>query len=98
MAAASADAVVGMFPDANIPPTHAPGMEPSYNSIHVAISQLNANAASVPSSGGDGILGHLVLTLGNAAYAKISMGNVDHLPPAPPTDAPVIPAGKLLPR
>jgi hypothetical protein len=91
--AMTTDTVVGMFPHAIILPTHAPGMEPSYDSLHAAVSQLNANAASVPSSGGDGILGHLVLTLGNTAYTTISMGNIGHPPPAPPPDAPNIPVG-----
>jgi hypothetical protein len=50
MATASVDTVVGMFSHANILQTHALGMEPSYDSIHATVSQLNAaNAASVPS-------------------------------------------------
>jgi hypothetical protein len=93
MASSSIDTIVGMFPHATILLTHAPGMEPTYDSLHASISQLHANAASVPNADGDGILGHLVLTLGNAEYSVISMGNVAHLAQAPPAAAPIIPAG-----
>ena len=53
---------------------------------------MNANAASIPSNGGDGILGHLVLTLGQATYATISNGNVAYPPPIAPAPL-VIPQG-----
>lgn len=85
------DSITGMFPHPTILQTHAPNMEPTYDSLHAAITQLNANAASVPTSGGDGILGHLVLTLGAAGYTAISINNVPHDPPVPPPAIPVIP-------
>jgi hypothetical protein len=78
--------IYGMFPYSTILATHATGMEPTY------MTQLNANAASIPSSDGDGLLGHLVLTLGQAAYSNISAGNVAYPPPVPPPPVPDIPA------
>jgi hypothetical protein len=85
--------VTALFPHADILATHAPGSEPSYGSLQASITQLNANAASVPSPGGDGLLGHLVLTLGDTAYTAISAGQVPHPAPAAPPAAPVFAAG-----
>jgi hypothetical protein len=83
--------IYGMFPHAAILTTHATRMEPTYKSLHQSMMQLNANAASTPSSDGDGLLGHLVLTLGQAAYSAISTSNVTYPPPAPPSPVPDIP-------
>jgi hypothetical protein len=80
-----------MFPHSAILATHATGMEPTYDSLHQAMTQLNANATSIPSPNGDGLLGHLVFTLGQTAYSAISAGNVQHSPPPPPQPIPVIP-------
>ena len=56
--------VVSIFPHAAILATHPPGQAPTYETIHPAITQLNVNAVSIPSNGGNGLLGHIVLTLG----------------------------------
>ena len=92
MATPTDASIQNMFPHATIPPINAPNTEPTYETIHHALTQLNANATSIPSTGGDGILGHLVLTIGSAAYMTLSVGNVDHPRPAPPA-AIDIPAG-----
>ena len=84
--------VVNLFPHSTIRATHPPGQAPTYETIHSALSQLNANAASIPSNGGDGTLGHLVLTLGQATYQTLSIGHVDHPPPIAPAPL-VIPQG-----
>jgi hypothetical protein len=76
--------IYGMFPYSALLPTHATAMEPTYESLHQSMMQLNANAASIPSSDDNGLLGHLVLNLGQAAYSTISAGNVAYPPPAPP--------------
>ena len=54
-------------------------------------TKLNANAASIPTDGGDVLLGHLVLTVGDTAYATLSTGNVAHPSPPAPAAAPDIP-------
>ena len=77
--------VVSMFPHSVILATHPPGQAPTYETLHPAFTQLNANAASIPSNGGDSILGHLVLTLGQAKYQTLSNGNVAYPPPVAPT-------------
>jgi hypothetical protein len=93
MAALSSSAdIFGMFPHSTIIATHATGMEPTYDSLHLTVMQLNANAVSVPSGGGDGLLGHLVLTLGPTAYTTISLDNREYPAPVAPAAAPVIPA------
>ena len=83
--------IVSTFPHAAILATHATGTKPTYDSLHLAITQLNSNAASIPTDVGNGLLGHLVLTVGDTAYAALSTGNVAH--PAPPAlaAAPTIP-------
>ena len=92
MSDATETSIYGMFPHSALLATHATGMEPTYESLHQSMTQLNANAASIPSSDGDGLLGHLVLTLGQTAYSAISAGNVAYPPPAPPPPVPDIPA------
>jgi hypothetical protein len=46
--------------------------EPTYDSIREARTQLNSNAASVVSTAGGGLHGHLALTLTQAEYQVIS--------------------------
>ena len=84
--------VVSLFPHSAILATHPPGQAPTYETLHLAITQLNANAASIPSNGGDGTLGHIVLTIGQATYQTISNGNVAYLPPVAPAPL-IIPQG-----
>ena len=42
-------------------------------------------------TGGDGTLVHLVLTIGRTAYQALSLGNVNHPPPAAPPAASTFP-------
>jgi hypothetical protein len=92
MSDATDTSIYGMFPHSALLATHATGMEPTYESLHQSMMQLNANAASIPSSNGYGLLGHLVLTLGQDAYSVISTGNVTYPPPAAPPPVLDIPA------
>jgi hypothetical protein len=91
MATPDASSVKNMFPHPNMLATHAPGVEPKYESIQAAMTQLNANAAAIPSNEGDSRLGHLALTIGVHAYTLISAGNVPYIAPPPPAAAPRIP-------
>jgi hypothetical protein len=63
--------------------------EPTFASILITHIKLNANAASVYSARGDGLLGHLALTINSVNYKSRSKGNVDFdtlvNPPASPT-------------
>jgi hypothetical protein len=76
--------VMSYFPYPVLLQSHAPGCDPNYESLQPFLSQLNANAASVPSTGGDGRLGHLFITIGDADYTQLSTGNVPFVPPANP--------------
>jgi hypothetical protein len=51
-----------------------------------AQTQLNANAASIHSNGGNGTLGHLVLMMAPAAYLALS-----RVPFIPPVNPPLVP-------
>jgi hypothetical protein len=59
--------------------------EPTFATILVTHVELNANAASVYSTPGDGVHGHLALTINADDYKQRSMGGVVfQVPTAPP--------------
>jgi hypothetical protein len=62
--------------------------EPTFVSILVAHVELNANAASVYSARGDGLQGHLALTIDANDYIKRSIGNKPFLPHTAPPAVP----------
>jgi hypothetical protein len=80
------DSIVEGFP---YPTVHPIIGEPNYESIAALHLQLNANAASVQSHLGNGVLGLLYLTVSPAVYATLSA--VPFIPPVNPGSAPVIP-------
>jgi hypothetical protein len=57
-------------------------------SILVAHVELNANAASIYSVRGDGLQGHLALTIDDNDYIERSIGNTPFDPPTAPPAAP----------
>jgi hypothetical protein len=59
--------------------------EPTFALILVAHVELNANAASIYSARGDGLQGHLTLTIDANDYIKRSLGNK-------PFEAPIAPS------
>jgi hypothetical protein len=65
---------------------------PTYSTILVARTQLSGNAASIHSNGGDGIHGHLSLTISAAEYGLITGGTPFVVPVNPPLN-PVHPPG-----
>jgi hypothetical protein len=62
--------------------------EPTFASILITHIELNVNAASVYSARGDGLLGHLALTINSIDYKSRSKGNVDFDPPVNPPASP----------
>jgi hypothetical protein len=62
---------------------------PTYESINALNLQLNANAASVQSNLGDGLLGLLYLTITPAEYNALSATEL--FPPENPGAAPTVP-------
>jgi hypothetical protein len=71
-------------------PTMAPIVGvPAYESINTLNLQLNANAASVQSNLGDGLLGLLYLTITPAEYNALSATEL--FPPENPGAAPTVP-------
>ena len=83
--------VLGTFSAKDILSMHLPNMAPTFETIQPEPVQLNDNATSIPTTGGDGTLGYLVLSIGQTAYQALSLGNVNHPPPAAPPDAPTFP-------
>ena len=80
----SASNIQATFPHKKILTLHTAGMAPTFDSLTPGLLQLNANATSVRTLAGDGLLGHLVLTIGSAEYWAISHNGVDHPLPVPP--------------
>ena len=80
-------AVTSTFPYVVLSPVATTTTKPTYQSIQTAQRELNANAASVHSIGGDGQHGHLFLTIDDAAYTKLVGISFDapELPDAVPT-------------
>ena len=70
--------------------------QPNYESIAALHLQLNANAASIPSNGGNGQLGLLYLTVSPVVYATLSP--VVFVPPVNPGITPIFPAGATGPQ
>ena len=87
----TASVITASFPTLKLSPISTATNPPTYATLRAAQTQLNANAASIPSHGGDGLHGHISLTLSATDYAVLSA--VPFLPPANP--APIIehPAG-----
>lgn len=92
------DAYTALFPHPEISRLHDENEEPSYEAIEAACVQLNANAAAIHSNGGDGKLGHLVLTVGATEYQNLSDGGVAFNVPAAPPVHPVHPAAATGPQ
>jgi hypothetical protein len=57
---------------------------PTFTSILVAHVEINANAASIYSARGDGLQGHLSLTIDATEYIKHRIGNKPFDPPMTP--------------
>ena len=57
---------------------------PTYATIKIAQTELNSNAASIASTGGDGVHGHLALTITPEQYTAISVGNIPFIAPVNP--------------
>ena len=57
---------------------------PTQRTLSVLRSETVANARSVPSEGGDGLLGHARLALTAPEYAAVSFGNVAYITPPRP--------------
>jgi hypothetical protein len=58
--------------------------EPTFASILIAHVELNANAASIYSARGDGLQGHLALTIDANDYVERSLSNKPFEPPTAP--------------
>jgi hypothetical protein len=58
--------------------------EPTFASILIAHVELNANAASIYSARGDGLQGHLALTVDANDYVERSLNNKPFEPPTAP--------------
>jgi hypothetical protein len=78
-----------LMPNQVIPPIGSDTVEPTWQQIQLCSTLCAANAASIDSDGGDGLLGHVFIVIGGERYEEISDGNVAYieLPPAgpPPT-------------
>ena len=89
MASTTASTISANFPVPELTPLCPNATTaPTYATLQLAQTQLNANATSVPSSGGDGLHGHLALTITADAYEVISANHVPFLAPVQPPAQP----------
>jgi hypothetical protein len=88
----TASSITAYFPTPIITPlASATTGQPTYATLRVAQTQLNGNAASIPSHSGDGIHGHLALTLTPEQY--LALTGVEFVPPVNPPAQPDHPNG-----
>ena len=90
----TASSITASFPIPVLTPIATITSPPTYATIRLAQTQLNSNATTVPSHEGDGIHGHLALTLKPAAYLLRS-GGIPFIAPVNGPRQPVhpVPAG-----
>ena len=81
---ASTGTVASSFPHPTLTPIATSTTEPTYSTLRIAQTQLNANATSIHSNAGDGIHGHIVLVLPPAEFAVLAEGAVFEAPDMPP--------------
>ena len=65
-------AIVSGFPHPILTPIATMTTEPTYSTLRITQTQLNANAASVHSNTRDGIHGHIVLMLPPPEFAVLT--------------------------
>ena len=87
----TAAAITASFPIPVLSPIATKTSPPTYASIRLAQTQLNSNATTVPSHEGDGVHGHLALTLTPAAYLLRS-GSIPFVAPVNGPRQPIHPA------
>ena len=97
MTAASTATAKG-FPHPVLSPIATSTQEPTYESLHQAQTQLNANASSVHSNSGGGSHGHLVLTMSPPAEFALLPNIVAFIPPPCPPDHLVHPPNATQPQ
>ena len=81
---ASTGTIASSFPHPTLTPIATSTMEPTYSTLCIAQTQLNANAASIHSNAGDRIHGHIVLMLPPADFTVLAGGAVFDAPDMPP--------------
>jgi hypothetical protein len=87
----TASVITASFPTIKLTPISTASSPPTYATLRAAQTQLNANAASIPSHGGDGLHGHVCLALSIADYAILSA--IPFIPPVNPPPIGEHPAG-----
>ena len=88
----SEEEIKAMMPNKVIPPIGSDTEEPTWQQIQLCSTLCAANAASIPSNGGDGQLGHVFIVIGHDRYKEISDGNVAYIEPPAAGQAPTFPA------
>jgi hypothetical protein len=81
-----------LMPNQVIPPIGSDTVEPTWQQIQICSTLCAANAASIDSDGGDGLLGHVFIVIGGERYEEISDGNVAYIEPPLAGPPPTYPA------
>jgi hypothetical protein len=91
------ESITSSFPVATLTPLAIGTNEPTYQSIRIARTQLNSNAASIYASEGGGLHGHLTLTMTAAEYLVAAGADNAFTAPLPPIPL-IHPAGATGPQ
>jgi hypothetical protein len=81
-----------MMPNKIIPPIGSETERPTWQEIKICLTKCAENAAAIPSDGGDGLLGHVAIVVGNVRYSELSNNNVPYNEPPQAGPVPVYPA------
>ena len=88
----SEEELKAMMPNKTIPPIGSETERPTWQEIKVCLTKCAENAAAIPSDGGDGLLGHVAIVVGNVRYSELSNNNVPYNEPPQAGPVPVYPA------
>ena len=81
-----------MMPNKTIPPIGKENVRPTWQEIKICLTKCAENAAAIPSDGGDGLLGHVAIVVGNVRYSELSINRVPYNEPPQAGPVPVYPA------
>jgi hypothetical protein len=88
----SEEELKAMMPNKVIPPIGSETEHLTWQEIKVCLTKCAENAALIPSDGGDGLLGHVAIVVGDVRYSELSNNNVPYNEPPQAGPVPVYPA------
>jgi hypothetical protein len=85
--------IKALMPNQIIPPIGSATARPTWQEIATCHEMCSANAARIPSDGGDGQLGHIHIVVGDTRYTELSINHVAYIVPPQAGTVPIYPVG-----